>query len=184
MSLFEKRNETLNFLGGATLLGQRVAVTVIHNIPKNLTNSSLIIRAGDYDLPDDGKNVQQYQDRVVSRIAKHPQYVATNNTYNIAILFWDEPLNLSNSNVNTICLPAKNEVFHHIERGCTASGWGTANEAPSRPTKSSHILKYIDLQVVEKTFCEDRISEQFKKNFFLHETQICAIRTGSKASKV
>lgn len=85
LALYEKKNKKLNFLCGASLLGPRIAVTVIHNIPK-ITDSLLIIRAGEYSLEDDDETIGQ-QDRVVNRIVTHPQYNTTDFSYDIALLF-------------------------------------------------------------------------------------------------
>lgn len=114
----------LKFLCGASLLGPRVAVTVTHNIPKNFKKSSLIIRAGEFDIADDDENLP-HQDRVVSMVLKHPQYETEQHTYNIALLFWDEPLDLNSGNINTICLPTSNEIFDY--QNCTVTGWGTSD---------------------------------------------------------
>lgn len=116
----------LKFLCGASLLGPRVAVTVAHNIPKNFKKSSLIIRAGEFNIKDDDENLP-HQDRVVSRVIKHPKYDSNRHTYNIALLFWDKPLDMDSGNINTICLPTNNEIFDYENQNCIVTGWGTSD---------------------------------------------------------
>lgn len=124
MALLYLINGKLIFLCGASLLGPNVAVTVIHNIPENLNKSSLVIRAGEFDLTNDNEWLK-HQDRVVSRIIKHPQYDASEHIYDIALLFWDEPLDMNRGNINTICLPENNENFDNLN--CRVTGWGTSD---------------------------------------------------------
>lgn len=124
MAVFKKTNGIFTFLCGASLLGPKVALTVIHNIPEMDDNSSLVIRAGEYDLTNDNEWLK-HQERIVTRIVKNPQYENSSHTYDTALLFWDEPLDMSYANVNTICLPNKNEVFDNLN--CRVTGWGTSD---------------------------------------------------------
>lgn len=109
------------FLCGASLLGPRVAVTVNHNIPEDW--SKLAIRAGELDFSHEDESIE-HQDRKITKIVKHPNYNVDGHRYDIALLIWDEPLDMSYANTNSICLPEKDEKFDDIE--CVVTGWGTS----------------------------------------------------------
>lgn len=170
MALFIKINGNLTFLCGASLLGPKVAVTVIHNIPENLEKQFLVLRAGEFDLTND-REWLPHQDRVVSRIVRHPKYNNSTHIYDIALLFWDEPLDMNRGNVNTICLPSENEIFDNLQ--CSVTGWGTSNLDPS--ARISNEMKYLQIKVVEKPECERSINEAANQsNFILDSSFICA----------
>lgn len=170
MALFTKTNGNLTFLCGASLLGPNVAITVIHNIPEKNLEKSLVVRAGEYDLTNDNEWLP-HQDRVVGRIVKHPKYVNTTHTYDIALLFWDEPLDMNRGNVNTICLPKENENFDNLN--CSVTGWGTSHLDPN--ARISNEMKFLQIKVVEKSECERKINHAANQSsFVLDSSFMCA----------
>lgn len=70
MALF-KRNPTdsndLRFLCGAALLSPRIAITVAHNIRRIRDISTLVLRAGEFDMSSTKENIQ-HQDRTIQKV--------------------------------------------------------------------------------------------------------------------
>lgn len=171
VALFKNTNGNLTFLCGASLLAPKVALTVIHNIPENLDETTfLVMRAGEFDLTNDNEWLP-HQDRIVTRIVKHPKYDNETHINDLALLFWDEPLDMNNGNVNTICLPNENDIFDNLN--CRVTGWGTSDSDPS--ASISNEMKYLELKVVEKSECERSINKAANQsNFILDKSFICA----------
>lgn len=156
MALFKRNptdSEDLLFLCGAALLSPRVAITVIHNINRIRNISTLVLRAGEFDISSTKESIQ-HQDRTIQKvkhfcfyyltfyivysiymvyfntlsqfpypqIIKHPDYYSGSHINDLAILTWDEPLDMDNANIGVICLPGKDEIFDNQD--CIATGWG------------------------------------------------------------
>lgn len=58
------------------------------------------------------------------QIIKHPFYSRHGFLNDIALLIWDEPLDMTYINTNSICLPEKEDNFEDLE--CYVTGWGTS----------------------------------------------------------
>lgn len=70
MALFKKNptdSEDLLFLCGAALLSPRIAITVVHNIKKIRDISTLVLRAGEFDISSTKENIQ-HQDRTIQKV--------------------------------------------------------------------------------------------------------------------
>lgn len=61
----------------------------------------------------------------LSQIIRHPKYYHRGLINDIALLIWDTPLDMSYANINSICLPEKDDTFENLE--CYATGWGSTN---------------------------------------------------------
>lgn len=154
------------FICGASLLGPRVAITVNHNIPTDC--SSLVIRAGELDFSHEDETIE-HQDRTITKIVKHPNYNVDGHRYDIALLIWDEPLDMSYGNTNSICLPEKDENFDDLE--CVTTGWGTSIAS----NEYSNQMKFLYLSVVNRTECTRKYKQSaLGKGFRLHKSLLCA----------
>lgn len=60
------------------------------------------------------------------QIIKHPDYYSVSHLNDLAILTWDEPLDMDNANIGVICLPDKDEIFDNED--CVATGWGKSKD--------------------------------------------------------
>lgn len=59
--------EDPDFLSGASLLGPRAAVTVVHNFPRTAKPESYMVRAGEFDLTNTDEIIK-HQDRVLKKV--------------------------------------------------------------------------------------------------------------------
>lgn len=82
-----------------------------------------VVRAGEYNLTHT-EEVIQHQQRIVTQIIPHPMYSLHSFLNDFALLIWDEPLDMSYANTNSICLPEKDDNFENLE--CFVTGWGSS----------------------------------------------------------
>uniref|UniRef100_A0A2S2R9K9 Phenoloxidase-activating factor 2 n=1 Tax=Sipha flava TaxID=143950 RepID=A0A2S2R9K9_9HEMI len=170
---------------GGSLIEKNVVLTATHCVI-NKDPSTLIIRAGEWDLQTD-KEIYPHQDRHVKKIVSHPKYYAGGLHNDISLIFTDEPFIL-HDHVNTICLPEKNEVF--TDKKCFSSGWGTKvyynNYTIVKKTESGklnkkigqyqvNILKKVDLKIMESEKCMEILrTTRLGPKFILHDSFTCA----------
>lgn len=127
---------------------------------------------------------------MLSQIIRHPKYNSNGLIYDIALLIWDEPLDMSYANTNSICLPEKTDNFENLN--CFVTGWGTSILCKSyfvivyvslksffdftaTSARISDQLKFLELSVVGKAECEKKYKKTALGNGFqLHESFICA----------
>lgn len=85
--------------------------------------SSLTVRAGEWDSQTTNEPFP-HQERSVSHIVSHPQYLKRGAINDVALLFLSEPVNIT-ENVNVVCLPSPTDVFDG--KDCYSTGWGKDN---------------------------------------------------------
>ena len=96
----------------------------------NILFSLLKVRVGDWDAS--GFNSPErfnHQEYTIVRILKHPQFSAGRISNDIALLYTDRDIDLSNPYVNTACLPSCDNQFDYVFNNgtgvrCWVAGWG------------------------------------------------------------
>jgi hypothetical protein len=84
----------------------------------------LKVRVSEYDATGfvEGKEKSKFQEFLVTKISKHPDFAESNLYNNIAVLTLEKPIDLINSNgINAACLPTCNDMFEYQ----FANGTGT-----------------------------------------------------------
>jgi secreted trypsin-like serine protease len=133
---------------GASLLTPFYAITAAHCVKDIMSLSRLSLNFGITTLSDIG------QLRNVTRMHIHPLYDQELLTNDLAILRLHQPVNLTDSQVSCICLPATSEFdlqlaeYPPIGDNLVAIGWGITD--PFIPIPSS-ILQQVTVQAMART---------------------------------
>lgn len=152
---------------GGALIHPKAVLTAAHCVTGK--NKSFKIRAGEWDTQH-MEELFPHQDRDVQSITIHPQYYAGALYNDLAVLILKTPVEIA-ENVEVICLPKQNYVT--LEARCYATGWG--KDVFGKKGKYQVILKKIDLPVVDRETCQDRLrTTRLGKFFELHRSFMCA----------
>lgn len=153
---------------GGSLIHPQVVLTAAHCVSDKQKRYK--IRAGEWDTQTKNE-VYPHQDRDVSSIIVHPQFYGGALFYDFALLILDSPLEIT-ENVDVVCLPDKYQVVDNLP--CYASGWG--KDVFGKEGKYQVILKKIDLPIVDREICQDRLRNKTRlgPHFKLNESFICA----------
>jgi len=155
------------FKCGASLISDRHLLTVAHCVD-GLYPYDLRVRLGEWQVNTFDEPLP-YQDFNISKITVHPHWDKKKVWNNLAILEMEYPVNLG-YNINNICLPFGEINFSSPTR-CIVSGWGKN----SFEGNYQHILKKIDLPLVEHDACQAYLRKtRLRKYFKLHESYRCA----------
>jgi len=172
VALFRVEGNTDKYQCGAALIHPQVVLTSAHCVTGK--DKQYKIRAGEWDMHTKNEPFA-HQDRHVKTVIIHPQY--QNNVEgalfnDVALLILESPLKIA-ENVDIICLPKQGFVID--EGRCFASGWG--NKVFGKEDTYQVILKKIDLPIVPRNTCQDRLRSSITrlgKYFELHSSFICA----------
>ncbi|CAG9768008.1 unnamed protein product [Ceutorhynchus assimilis] len=140
---------------GAALIAARYGLSAAHCFKEIALYS---VRAGS-DFKDSGGNITN-----ISNIYVHPERSIYN--YDIAILVFQNPLNLS-STIQPVKLPTNNDILAPGIRG-TVSGFGDIYYGQ---TKGSKLLKAAQMSVIDSEWCKNQYKE-YEMPFT--EIQFCA----------
>ncbi|XP_063837123.1 phenoloxidase-activating factor 2-like [Ostrinia nubilalis] len=161
-------NETFNvFLGGGSLIHMRVVLTAAHYVVTAEANT-LRVRAGEWDM---GSTKEHYphQDRDVSSIEVHKDFIRGTLYYDAALLFLSSPVDPA-PHINVVCLPPPKRLQVEGTR-CFASGYGkryTNDTFQSLPKK-------VEIPVVKHSTCQKQLrSTRLGAIFELHRSFMCA----------
>ncbi|XP_031632942.1 phenoloxidase-activating factor 2-like isoform X2 [Contarinia nasturtii] len=162
---------------GGSLINQSVILTAAHCLYQKgtpLLNVQMWkVRAGEWDL-NTTFEPYSHQDRAVRKIVIHPHFRRSGVLNDIALLFLTQPFELG-PHINSICLPNPDLVFD--QRSCFATGWG--KDSFDDEANFQHILKRIELPIVARELCVQRLREtRLGLNFELHPSFICAGKPG------
>lgn len=178
---------------GSTLIHPSVVLTVAHCVHKTPA-TRLFVRVGQRDVISGRhqyhhRHPQQHrpsstvhQDRRIRRVAVHQHFNASRYSLHndIALLFLDTPVHMSDDGVRAICLAQQRHSFDR--RRCVVSGWGApvtaAVDGGGRETNAAHAtrqLKKIQVPVVPRSLCERSLrTTRLGRRFRLHRSFICA----------
>ncbi|KAJ8961859.1 hypothetical protein NQ318_021476 [Aromia moschata] len=152
---------------GAALIHPEAVITAAHCVTNK--KKKFHIRAGEWDTQNTNEPYP-FQESAVRNITIHPKYYAGALFNDIAFLVLASPVKTA-ANIEVICLPPKN--ITRIGDPCFATGWGKT--AFEREGAYQAILKKIDLPLVPRNECQDRLRRTYLgKKFKLHESFVCA----------
>ena len=140
-----------DYLCGGTIIDEYYVVTAAHCVDHNFWPSDITVYAGSLTV---GQGIQ----RGVSEFYSHPYYDKTRNTFDIAILKLDRPLDLSSTDLAKICLPkavSTSEEYPTAGTSLLTVGWGTLwSGGPISQT-----LQQVTVQAVraQTTYCQNII---------------------------
>ncbi|XP_066909487.1 clotting factor G beta subunit [Halyomorpha halys] len=136
------RMERLQFLGGATILTERHAVTAAHCTKSLARNAEMGVVPGVHDK----SQLTQNSIVPVTKHLEHEEYSSHTIQNDISLLFLAWPLEFG-PNVSPICLPTKQVSLDNVD--ATMIGWGTtgSNQATSK------FLKRADVKILSHSEC-------------------------------
>jgi len=161
----------------------RKIITAAHKLKSLQQNDLLKVRVGEWDAS--GFNAPEqfnHQEYTVVRILKHPQFNAGRLSNDIALLYTDRDIDLSNPYVNTACLPSCDNMFdHRFANGtgvrCWVAGWGKNEFDGGFQFKQ----KKVALPLVENSRCNSNLKVALNgqragtgNRFQLHSSEVCA----------
>ena len=154
---------------GGTLITDRHVLTAAHCLhPGQAGTVGALI--GDNDL--NRQDEVDHQQRNVSGIVRHPQFVGSQN--DLAVVRLAAPVNLTRD-VSPICLPPAGAEHRRQDLIVEVAGWGLLEFAG----ESSDILQEVALRVADPAACEAayrRVPHQFEARFpgGFQDTKLCA----------
>jgi len=143
----------------------------------------LKVRVGEWDAS--GFNSPErfnHQEYTIVRILKHPQFSAGRLSNDIALLYTDRDIDLSNPYVNTACLPSCDNQFDYVFNNgtgvrCWVAGWGKDEVDGS----FQFIQKKVALPLVPASRCNTNLKSALNQQrrgtgdrFQLHSSEVCA----------
>lgn len=153
---------------GGSLIHPNVVLTAAHCI-FGKEAKQLIVRAGEWDTITQDEPFPR-QDLQVDEVVTHELFYKSALYNDVALLFLKVPFTLM-ENINTACLPPQDHV--PTDSRCFASGWG--KDVFGQAGRHTAILKKIDLPIVRRDSCVERLREtRLGKRFKLHDSFICA----------
>ncbi|XP_037709506.1 phenoloxidase-activating factor 2-like [Drosophila subpulchrella] len=173
--LLDARNDQA--VGGGSLIKPDVVLSAT-TATRNLLESQLIVRAGEWDLSSDTE-MGKHEDVAIRKIVRHPDFQLNSGANNVALLFLERPLQRTR-HINLICLPSPNRQF--TRNRCIVSGWDKKN---INDVSHASLMKKIEVPLVDNFTCEQKLRQLYSASFNLHDSLICAGgETGKDTCKV
>ena len=169
LALYERSyNGDFSYKCGAVLVSETIVLTAAHcttNFKNNPEN--YLIRAGDWNREKTIEKVG-HQERIASKIIRHPDYYSGSLFNDIAVIEVDRPFDETYENVQRICVD-ENAKFN--ERDCIISGWGGS----ASNNVDQAVQGYLKMPLIERHTCETELQRsRLGKRFKLHENFLCA----------
>ncbi|XP_077300207.1 phenoloxidase-activating factor 3-like [Arctopsyche grandis] len=177
----KKTGNEIQFVCTGSIINSRYLLTSAQCITNISSHNQTFIRVGDYNIKNriDCEGSSEYaacasppQDIYIQTILPHPEFDKLRLKNDIALVRLAKPIDFSQDNVQSICLPLSDKLrnLELIGANMTMTGWGVSEYF----TKSDELLK---TQVYPVT--NSRCSESFKKilvNGISHK-QLCLSRS-------
>ncbi|XP_053678135.1 phenoloxidase-activating factor 2-like [Anopheles nili] len=164
------RNGSFVYHCGGAILNSTVVITAAHCVSNNrLHPDRFIVYAGDWDRRHTQERLP-HQERAVRHIVVHPNYYSGALFNDVALLFFEQPLDDSRSNIEAVCLPDRTAPPKY--ENCLVTGWGGSPKS----NQIQSIQQYTKLTPVDHQTCEIRLQNQqsLGRKFTLHESFLCA----------
>ncbi|KAB7498850.1 hypothetical protein Anas_07476 [Armadillidium nasatum] len=132
---------------------------------------TLKVRLGEWDVNRDTEFYNYIEERV-SGVFIHPEFYKGNLYNDIAVLRLANYVDIdTHPHISPVCLPAPNTDFTNYR--CHVTGWG--KDAFGDKGKFQHILKELEIPVVDRTTCEFALqSTRLGREYKLHNGFLCA----------
>nr|XP_045612618.1 serine proteinase stubble-like [Procambarus clarkii] len=158
------------YVCGAALIDRQNLITAAHCIT-GLTAGELKVRLGEWDVGGDTE-FYRYVESPVLALYSHPDFYAGNLNNDVAIVRIQTPVDfLSNPHISPVCMPERFASFSG--QRCFVSGWG--KDAFGNHGNFQHLLKKVDLPVVDYSTCESALRRtRLGPQFSLHAGMMCA----------
>ena len=137
----------------------------LKKVPPSYFFSLLKVRVGEWDASGfNAPEQQEHREYTVVKITKHPQFSSKRLNNNIALLTVNQDIDLSQSNVNTACLPScDNQFDFRFNNGtgtrCWVAGWGKDQENG----QFQFIQRKVDLPLFEFNRCSQALKTAMNK---------------------
>ncbi|CAG5017369.1 unnamed protein product [Parnassius apollo] len=165
----EEEWEKSNYIGGGSLIHPSVVMTTAHKVAGRKPED-LKIRAGEWDTTSLDEEYE-HQERTVSKIVIHRDYFRPSLYNDIALLFLEEPVNLTYApHIGIGCL---GKQMPSANTNCFSMGWGADNF--NNKSVFAAVLKKVKLPLVEHSRCEEMLQKtRLGRIFRLHASLTCA----------
>ncbi|KAH8279920.1 hypothetical protein KR054_011284, partial [Drosophila jambulina] len=155
------------YIGGGSLVAPGAVLTAAHLL-RGKSEVDIVVRAGEWDLSN-ARELFLHEERLVKKIVRHQAFLNSTGANNLALLFLETPFKVQ-EHIRTICLPK--EIKSLEGKRCKVAGWG---RRLFPETHHSHILKKMELPMVEKDTCQRQLrNTRLGLSFILDPSLICA----------
>uniref|UniRef100_A0A182QHQ5 Peptidase S1 domain-containing protein n=1 Tax=Anopheles farauti TaxID=69004 RepID=A0A182QHQ5_9DIPT len=174
------RNGSFVYHCGGALLNSTVVVTAAHCVSNNrLHPNRFVVHAGDWDRRHTQERLP-HQERTVTRVIVHPSYYSGALFNDVALLFFTDPLNVTQANIAPVCFAGRNSDTP-TDAPCYVTGWGGS----PKNNREQSIQQYSKLSIVNREQCETLLQTlpSLGRKFKLHQSFMCAANNETDVCK-
>ncbi|CAO1433260.1 unnamed protein product [Diamesa serratosioi] len=177
MALLQYRVQNiLKFHCGGALINERYVLTAAHCLVYLPPQTHLeFVRLGEHNLSteidcavDDDEEefcAQPYHDIKVQSFVAHPGFRSKTLVDDIGLVKLSQSVQLTQNNINTICLPFGNE-FKNLPKSLLVTGWGTTELLNKSPILLKVRVPYYELNECRNKFASQKVT--------ISDKQFCA----------
>ncbi|XP_069952108.1 phenoloxidase-activating factor 2-like [Cherax quadricarinatus] len=161
-----------NYKGGGALISENWVLTAAHKVANE---RNLKVRLGDYDVTTAQDHpTLRHVDIPVSNVIIHPQFKSDTLQNDVGLLRLRNPVNTRQyPHIGTVCLPQQDQIFDG-DNHCWVTGYG--KDAFDSTAQFQHILKEVDVPMVDSIVCQHRLrNTRLGQDFLLDRRSfVCA----------